>query len=658
MQSRKRHRAQQAVIAPRLVALKPRPMRRCTLKSISLGLASATGFRPAHPPAMPPAPASSSNPEPSKVAVNPETLRNASRLFAYLLPYRRRLSLALLALLVSTTLGLAFPYLMGRMIDAAQHPDGDIGGLALAALGALTAQAVITFFQSYSFNQAGQRALTAIRKETYARLITLPMAFFAQRRVGELASRLSADLTQIEEMLTTSVPQFARQVTILIGSLCLIAAISPRLLGVMLASLPPIILAALWFGRRLRHVSHRAQDRLAESGVVVEETLQGIANVKAFANEPYESRRYGGSLDVFLTAILSTSRLRAGFVAFIIFAVFSTIVLVTWYGCRLLQGGALSVGNMVQFSLYSVFVGGAMGSFADLWGQIQKTVGATARVRELLAEPAESAVPGGRSGTTGPRLKGAVCFEHVAFRYPARPEVAVLHDLSLQVRPGERVALVGPSGAGKSTIVSLLLRFYDPDMGRLLLDGRPAADFPLRELRAQMAIVPQEVLLFGGSIAENIAYGRPGADRAEVEWAAREANAHEFIAGFPEAYDTLVGDRGIKLSGGQRQRVAIARAILRDPAILILDEATSALDSESERLVQEALDRLLPGRTSFIIAHRLSTVRDADRIFVIEAGRVVESGSHDELVAQEDGLYRRLSESQFGLLTPSGNPFG
>ncbi len=587
-----------------------------------------------------------------KVPVNRETLREAARLFAYLLPFRGRMIAALTALLCSTLLGLAFPYFMGQMIDAAQKHDGRAGAIALLALGALTGQAIITFFQSFVFQQSGQRALAAIRRDVYARLVSLPMAFFAQRRVGELNSRLAADLTQLEEMLIFSVPQFSRQITILAGSLVLIATISGRLLLVMLASLPPILLVAIVFGRRLRGVSRRAQDQLAETGVVVEETLQGIANVKAFANEPYEVRRYGASMNGFLTAILRTARLRSAFFAFIIFAVFGAIVFVTWYGCRLLESGALTAGQMITFSLYTVFVGGAMGSFADLWSQIQKTVGATARVRELLGEPAEFVVRAdGEPAVTSElgRLRGEVVFDRVSFRYPARPEVAVLRELSLHARPGERVALVGPSGAGKSTVVSLLLRFYEPDTGRLLIDGRPAGDYELRALRGQMAVVPQEVLLFGGSIAENIAYGRPGASLEEIVAAARGANAHDFIASFPEGYDTLVGERGIKLSGGQRQRVAIARAILKDPAILILDEATSSLDSESEKLVQDALETLMQGRTSFIIAHRLATVRDADRIFVLDAGRVAESGTHAELLARENGIYRRLSEFQFDL---------
>ena len=445
----------------------------------------------------------------------------------------------------------------------------------------------------------------------------------------------------------------------------------------MLSCFPPIIIVAILIGKKMRAVSRLAQDRLAESNTVVEETLQGIANVKAFANETFEIGRYSASIAQFLTAVLRGVRYRAALVAFIIMAIFGAIVVVMWYGCTLIQRGQLSVGDMTRFTIYTSFVAGAVGSFADLYGQIQKTVGATARVRELLARRAGAGrargvraaadfpgrarqgphvrrteirpVPGGRCDPA--RLRGEVAFEDITFRYPSRPEVTVLHDLSLRAAPGERVALVGPSGAGKSTLVSLLLRFYDPETGRVLFDGRPAADYPLRELRGQMAVVPQEVLLFGGSIAENISYGRPGASREEIIDAARKANAHDFIDRFPQGYETLVGERGIKLSGGQRQRVAIARAILKDPAILILDEATSALDSESERLVQDALDQLMRGRTSFIIAHRLATVREADRIVVIQEGTVVENGTHADLLENKGGL---VPAAERGAVRPRG----
>jgi ATP-binding cassette subfamily B protein len=406
----------------------------------------------------------------------------------------------------------------------------------------------------------------------------------------------------------------------------------------------------VFFGRRLRRYSRETQDQLAASNTIVEETLQAIASVKAFVNEGFELDRYQRANARVLTAALSAARWRAVFVAFFIVALFGGIVCVLWFGAGLLRSGDISPGELTRFVLYTTFVAGAMGQAAELFSQIQKTVGATQRVRELLRETPESeAAVTAASATPSPaRLRGEVAFEAVSFRYPARPEVAVLHDITLAARPGERIALVGPSGAGKSTLTALLLRFYNPESGRLLIDGRDARDYPLAWLRGQMAIVPQDILLFGGTIAENIVYGRPGADADAVREAARQANADEFISAFPEGYATLVGDRGIKLSGGQRQRVAIARAILKNPSILILDEATSSLDSEGERLVQMALDRLMQGRTTFIVAHRLATIRHADKIAVIEAGRVVEFGNHDELSAHPNGLYRRLSALQFG----------
>ena len=372
--------------------------------------------------------------------------------------------------------------------------------------------------------------------------------------------------------------------------------------------------------------------------------------MKSFANEAFEQGRYNTANHKTLAAALKAARWRAVFVAFFITAVFGGILIVLWYGAHQLQAGVLTGGELTRFVLYTTFVGGAMAQSAELFSQIQKTVGATQRVREILHETVEDEDGGADSSATTPttRLRGEVAFEGVSFRYPARPDAPVLHEVDLFARPGERIALVGPSGAGKSTLTALLLRFYDPEKGTLRIDGREARDYPLTWLRNQMALVPQDVVLFGGSILENIAYGRPGADFAAVEAAARQANAHDFIGAFPEGYETLVGDRGIKLSGGQRQRIAIARALLKNPAILILDEATSSLDSESERLVQEALDHLMEGRTTFVVAHRLATIRDVDRIVVIDGGRVVETGSHDELTARPDGLYRHLSALQFG----------
>jgi len=599
-----------------------------------------------------------------------ESLREAAKLLRYLLPYRRKFAAAQACLLLSTLTGLAFPYFTGRLIDSVQRvlvavppvPRGTTISLSASAIALvlvllLAVQAACSFFQTYWLAEVGERSLANLRQDIYAHLIRLPMAFFTQRRVGELASRLASDLSMIQGMLTGLVPQFFGQLIVLVGGVALIALTSGRLTLVMLISLPVVIGMAAVFGRATRAVSRDTQDKLAETNVVVEETLQGIASVKAFANEGFEVARYRAGIQALIGVVLRGARYQGAFGAFITFALFGSIVLVMWYGAILVEARELTFGQLTQFLLYTMYIGGTMGNFARLYGELQRTVGATQRVRELRREPPEEVgaaysgdqdKPDAGSGSHR-RLAGDVVFESVTFSYPSRREVTVLRDLSLHAKAGERIALVGPSGAGKSTIVSLLLRFYDPESGRLLIDGRDARDYPLRGLREHMAIVPQDVLLFGGTIADNIAYGRPGASLPEIEEAARNANAHDFIGGFPEGYQTVVGDRGVKLSGGQRQRVAIARAILRDPAILILDEATSSLDSESESLVQQALDSLMRGRTSLIIAHRLATVRRADRIFVIKEGQVVESGTHDQLLAREGGLYRTLSELQFDL---------
>jgi ATP-binding cassette subfamily B protein len=595
------------------------------------------------------------------VKLTAQTLRDAARLAGYLWPYRFKFAAALLFLLVGSLLGLAFPYVTGTLVDGAlAHKAGpgpvpwdrDINLITLALLGVLAGQAALSFLQSLWLTEVGERSLADLRRDTYARLVRLPMAFHTKRRVGELSSRIAADLSQIQGTLIGSFPDLLRQVATLVGGVALIAWTSWRLTLVMMASLPALILIAVLFGRVLRRISKEAQDRLAESNVIVEETLQGIASVKAFSNERFEEGRYRGSLDTFLKSVLRGAWYRGAFISFVVFALFGAIVVVLWYGARQVQAGELSAGELTRFMLYTLFVGGAMGSFADLYSQIQRTLGATQRVRELLREePEEDEVAALAAAAAqepaGPRrLRGDVVFEDVSFSYPSRKEVEVLRGASLEAHAGQRIALVGPSGAGKSTVVALLLRFYEPDQGHILIDGRDARDYGLHELRSQMAIVPQDVLLFGGTVAENIAYGRPGATEEEIVEAARQANAHDFISSFPEGYQTRVGERGVQLSGGQRQRVAIARAILRDPAILILDEATSSLDSESESLVLQALDRLMQNRTALIIAHRLSTVRRADRIYVLKDGRTVESGTHDELVAQEGGVYRTFSRLQ------------
>jgi len=564
----------------------------------------------------------------------------------------------MICLLMTSLAGLSFPFLAGRLIDATQHglegteQGANINQISLLLIAVLGCQTIFSFSHSYLFAQVGERTLADLRGDTYGRLIRLPMNFFANRRVGELSGRIAADLSQIQDTLTGAIPQFTRQLILLAGGVTLIAFTSGRLTLLMLSTFPVLMFAGTILGRKIRHVAEAAQDRLAEANVVVEETLQGIASVKSYGNEQFETDRYRSGLQAFVRAALRGALYRGVFVAFIVSALFGSIVLVLWYGARLVQAHVLSLGDLTQFLLYTMYIGGAVGSFAELYAQLQRTVGATQRVRELLREPVEgdqaSRVEVYAAPEEPTRFAGEIVFEDVTFSYPSRPEITVIKGLSLEAKPCQSIALVGPSGAGKSTIVSLLLRFYDPSIGRVEVDGRDIRSYPLAQMRSQMAVVPQDVLLFGGTIEDNIAYARPGVTAAEVESAAKQAHAHEFIVDFPEGYQTVVGERGIKLSGGQRQRIAIARAILRDPAILILDEATSSLDSESERLVQEALDTLMKGRTSVVIAHRFSTIRKADKIFVIDGGMVVESGTHDELVLRPEGLYRSLSELQFG----------
>jgi ATP-binding cassette subfamily B protein len=598
----------------------------------------------------------SSEEELPSTPISRDSLREAWQLARYLLPYAFKFVAALVVLLLTSSCGLVFPYLVGRLVNSAiAVPEvaaplpwlQNVNGIALTLIGLLGVQAALMFVQSMWFIEVSERSLADLRRDTYSRLIRLPMAFHTRRRVGELASRIATDLTQILDTILWTVPQLLRQLILFTGGIALIALTSPRLTVVMLAAFPVLIALAVVFGRALRRNSRQAQDRLADSNVIVEETLQGIASVKAFANESHEDQRYRHSLTMYLNVALRGARYRGAFSSFIIFAMFGAVVLVLWYGSRLVVSQELTAGQLTSFMIYTLFVAGAMGSFAELYSQLQRTLGATHRVRELLGEEPEALEAA--SATAVKRLRGEIVYDHVAFRYPSRSEVQVLRDICFRVEPGQRVALVGPSGAGKSTIVSLLLRFYEPEHGRILIDGRDARQYSLHELREQMAIVPQDVLLFGGTITENIAYGRPGASEAEIVSAAQQANADEFIRSFPDGYQTRVGERGVQLSGGQRQRVAIARAILRDPAILILDEATSSLDSASESLVLQALDRLMQGRTSLIIAHRLSTVRGADRIVVIKDGCTVESGTHAELLQREDGVYRTLSQLQLDL---------
>src|SRR5579871_285506 len=589
--------------------------------------------------------------EAPKAKLTKENLRQALLIFSYVKPYRWLFAGGLLFIALSSVTTMAFPYLLKQLIDSANNSSKTIfhftpGNIALTMIVVLAVQMFFSFMRIYVFTNVGENALADMRKDIYQRMITMPMEFFAQRRVGELSSRISADLSQIQDAVTSILAEVLRGVLILIIGMCLIFYISPRLTLLMLSVVPVIVVIAIFFSKRIRAVSRQTKDQLADSNIIVQETLQGISNVKAFSNEWYEMKRYASSLKQVVSMAVKNGKNRGLFASFLIFSIFGSIVLVVWYGTGLLQTGKLSFGALTAFVVYTAFVGGSMAGFADLYSQLQKTLGATQRVRELLLAEPESVKTINEALQEEYKLNGSVIFENVSFSYPSRPELRVLNNVSMKIQPGEQVAIVGPSGSGKTTMAALLLRFYEPESGKIFFDDKAASGIPLSQLRKQMALVPQDVLLFGGSIRENIAYGKPDATQEEIEAAAKQAHAHEFISTFPEKYETIVGERGIKLSGGQRQRIAIARAILKNPVILILDEATSSLDSASESIVQEALDNLMKNRTSFVIAHRLSTVRNADKIIVLEKGTIKETGTHQQLISLEDGLYKNLNKLQ------------
>ena len=574
------------------------------------------------------------------------SLKQALKIARYIKPHRVTFGIGLIFLLLSSAASLVFPALTGDLVDSASNEimqDMDQVALSLLALFAL--QALFSYLRVVLFVRVTEKSVAALRQDTYSHLIRLPMNFFNKRRVGELNSRISADVSLLQETFTTTLAEFIRQMIIIIGGTILLASTSLKLTLFMLAVVPAIIVVTILFGKFIRRYSKKVQQLIADSNTVVEETLTGISNVKAFANEFFELGRYKTKTNEAAQVAIKGGHYRGAFASFIIFGLFGAIAAVIWFGGKMVQADEISIGTLLSFLLYTAFIGGSIGGLASVYANLQRAVGATENLMEILEEEPESVTL--EETKLSSAIQGSVRFRDVNFHYASRKDVPVLNQLSFDIEPGEQIALVGPSGAGKSTIASLLLRFYDVTAGSIEIDGKNIKDFPLNELRSQMAIVPQDVILFGGTIRENIAYGKIGASEDEIVEAAKKANAHTFITDFPEGYDSLVGERGVKLSGGQRQRIAIARAVLRNPKILILDEATSALDSESERLVQEALEQLMEGRTSLVIAHRLATIRKADTILVLDKGQLKESGSHEELSQLEDGLYKNLSALQF-----------
>ena len=593
-----------------------------------------------------------------RVKVSKESWKKSIQIFRYLKPYRGLYIVALFCLMVSTSTSLLFPNFLGDLLGAEsskQQMDfslldsNNINALFIVLMILFSIQAIFGFLRIYISSIVSESAIRDIRKDAFSKLISMPVQFYDANAVGELQSRVSSDISQLSETFTYTIAEFLRQCLTILAGIVLIAFISPKLSLIMLSIVPFIAVSAVVFGRFIRRFSKRAQDSIAESNNIILNAISGIKNVKIFVNEGFESVKYGGAVDEVKGLAIKSAIWRGLFAAFVILMMFGSVVWLIWQGMVMVQlgpeNGGISSSEFFKFLLLSVMIGASFGGVSSLFGNLQKAVGATERLIEILKEKNEDILPSGTSSRTS--VIGNVQFDDVKFEYATRPDVPVLRGLTFEVKAGEQVAIVGSSGAGKTTISSLLLRFYKPTEGRITIDGKDISEFNLNELRRQISVVPQEVLLFGSSIRENIAYGKPTATEEEILEAAKMANALEFIEQFPEKLETLIGDRGVQLSGGQRQRIAIARAVLKNPRILILDEATSSLDSGSESQVQKALERVMVGRTTFIIAHRLSTIRNSDKILVLENGKVEEEGVHDDLMNKEDGIYKMLNDLQF-----------
>lgn len=583
-------------------------------------------------------------------------LKAAKEILQYVAPYKRIYILGLAFLVCSTLAALVIPFLLSQLVDVVNGQSryfSSLTTLMLVVFISIVVQSLFSFGRVYTFHYVTIRTVADLRKTIYNKVLGLPIPFFEERRVGELISRITSDVSKLEETLSLSLAEFLRQIVTLTIGPAFLFFFSVRLTLLMLAVFPVMVLLMVSFGRFIRKLSKQNQDMLADTNIIVDESFHGINTVKAYTNEHYESTRYNRSITDVIQVGLKLAKYRGAFISTLILSMFGSIILILWYGGTLViennlhpQPGGFTTGSLTGFVFYTIFIGGALAGMGDLYAKIQSTLGGTERLLDIIHERSE--VPTTDTSSDLHKFEtGSITFEDLSFTYPTRPDVTVLKHLSFDIRNGEQIALVGPSGAGKSTITQLLLGFYPVDEGHILINDKPYTDYRLQELRFNIGIVPQEISLFGGTIGENIAYGKIDATEAEIIEAAKKANAWDFISTFPDSLDTIVGERGVKLSGGQKQRVAIARAILKDPAILILDEATSSLDAESEILVQEALDKLMANRTTIVIAHRLSTIRKVDRILVINDGEIIESGSHDELVQNDEGLYNYLLKLQF-----------
>lgn len=594
------------------------------------------------------------NNESTRPKLTRESFREAIKIFAFIRPYRWKFIFGLVLLFLSSTIFMVFPYTVGLMLDVAQGKtvmaNLSLPKIALGLVIVLSFQGIVSYLRVMMFAEVSEKGTADIRKALYQRLISLPIVFFEKSRVGELVSRLTNDLEKLYNTLYFVLAEFFRQIILLVGGVIFLAWQTPKLAFIMLATFPVIVVGAMIFGRYIRKLSKQRQQILAESNTILDETLQTIHAVKAFTNEAFELGRYKKTNDSVISVSMKYAGGRAIFAVFIITMLFGALFFVIWTGMNMVQSGEITAGQLISFVTFTAVIGGAIAGLGNFYSELVGAIGATERVREILNSKSEYEERPQTNLKAG-RFNGHIQFENVQFSYPTRPDMEILKGVSLEIPAGAKVAIVGQSGAGKSTIMQLLLQFHLLSGGTIKIDEQNIYDYDLESYRHNFALVPQEVILFGGTIRENILYGKPDADESEIIEAAKKANAWDFISSFPEQLDTVVGERGIKLSGGQRQRIAIARAILRNPSVLLLDEATSSLDAESERVVQDALNNLMEGRTSIIIAHRLATIREVDRIYVLQGGNIVEQGTHDELSAIENGAYSSLAKLQFDMNT-------
>ncbi len=583
-----------------------------------------------------------------KVKISWDMLKRVTRIYRFIRPYRYYFMIGLILLVVSSLIFMIFPGAAGEMANAANGNSRlpySVGQYGLLFLIILVLQGTFSYFRTITFAIVSEKGMADVRKALYNKLITQPIQFYEERRIGEITSRITTDVEQLQGAFSITLAEFLRQLVILISGIAILGWLAPKLSLIMLLSFPVIVVLAMVFGRYIKKLSRKRQDKLADANIIVEETMQSFSAVKSFTNEWFESIRYARSVGDIVQISLSYARVRGIFFIFIITVLFGGIFFVLWQGALFVESGDMEVGDLFSFIIYTGLIGGAIASIGNLYTQLSGAMGATERILEILERDQEVTLAETLDNPV--EIQGSIAFENVVFRYPTRADIEVLKDVSFEVPVGSKIALVGASGSGKSTIAKLVMRFYDALGGVVKIDGKPISSFDVTALRQNIAVVPQEVILFGGTILENILYGKHDATEEEVREAAVQANAWEFISSFPEGLQTIVGERGIKLSGGQRQRIAIARAILRNPSILLLDEATSSLDTESEKVVQDALNTLMEGRTSIIIAHRLSTIKDVDCIYVLQDGKIIEAGTHSELSLVEDGAYRNLARLQF-----------